>query len=311
MNIVFMGSGEFGEASLRMLVNKGHRILCVVTPPDKKQDRGMSIGSTPIKRAAVELGLTVYQPVDINMPESVAYLNGLKPDFIVVIAYGQKLSQKILDIPLILPLNIHASLLPAYRGAAPINWAIINGEKVTGVTLMKVTLRMDTGPVIHQKPAEILGSDTAVTLGRRLSVDASEVLIEGISGLVKGAYAFVPQDESKASVAPKLIRANGLIDWNKPAQALVNLVRGCAPWPGAYTHYKGKLIKIHKVSPVSCAVAGALPAGRIARISKEGIVVTASDGFLLIESLQMEGKRMISAGEFIAGYKVREQDTLG
>ncbi|MFA6383854.1 MAG: methionyl-tRNA formyltransferase [Candidatus Omnitrophota bacterium] len=311
MNIVFMGSGEFGEASLRMLVNKGHRILCVVTQPDKKQDRGMSIGSTPIKRAAVELGLTVYQPVDINMPESVAYLKGLKPDFIVVIAYGQKLSQKILDIPLILPLNIHASLLPAYRGAAPINWAIINGEKVTGVTLMKVTLRMDTGPVIHQKPAEILGSDTAVTLGRRLSVDASEVLIEGISGLVKGAYAFVPQDESKASVAPKLIRANGLIDWNKPAQALVNLVRGCAPWPGAYTHYKGKLIKIHKVSPVSCAVAGALPAGRIARISKEGIVVTASDGFLLIESLQMEGKRMISAGEFIAGYKVREQDTLG
>ncbi|MFA5099523.1 MAG: methionyl-tRNA formyltransferase [Candidatus Omnitrophota bacterium] len=306
-----MGSGGFGELSLRALVGKGHRIICVVTQPDKRQNRGMRVESTPIKKAALELGLPVYQPIDINVPECVSYLKGLKPDVFVVIAYGQKLSQKILDIPLIMPLNIHASLLPAYRGAAPINWAIIRGEKVTGVTLMKVSLRMDAGPVILQKKVPILDTDTAESLAAKLAVPAAEILIEGIDKLASGSCQLTVQDESKASFASKLKKSDGLIDWNKPALEIVNLIRGCIPWPGAFTYYKGKLVKIHKVSVVSYAGKDTMTAGQIVHISKEGIVVTTARGSLLIEALQMEGKRIISAAEFIAGYQVNVHDTLG
>jgi methionyl-tRNA formyltransferase len=311
MNIVFMASSAFAEPSLRLALNRGMRILCVVTQPDKRQSRGMHIEATPVKKAALELGLPVYQPADINTAASVAYLKGLAADLFVVIAYGQKLSQEILDIPAIMPVNIHASLLPAYRGAAPINWAIINGETITGVTLMKVTLRMDTGPVIHQKPCEIRASDTATTLAQRLAVDAGEVLLEGIALLQNGSYALSPQDGSKASFAPKLNRANGLIDWKKSAPDIINLIRGCVPWPGAFTSYKGKRVLIHKASIAPYAGIAAVSAGQVVHISAEGIVVSAAGGALLIESLQMEGKRVISAAEFTAGYKLKMLDSFG
>lgn len=306
-----MGSGGFGEPALRMLVYEGHRILCVVTQPDKKQNRGMRLESTAIKKAALELGLSVYQPDDINSAESVAYLQKLKPDIFVVIAYGQKLSSAVLRIPAIMPLNIHASLLPAYRGAAPINSAIIHGEKETGVTLMKVSLRMDTGPVLLQKSVTILDTDTAETLSEKLSVIAGPVLIEGIKRLASENCPLIPQDESKASVAAKLKKSDGLIVWSRPAADILNLIRGCMPWPGAFTYYKQKMVKIHKASAVSLPGIDAMTPGQIARVSKEGIVVATADGAVSIETLQMEGKRIISAGDFIAGYKVKVQDTFG
>ena len=306
-----MGSSQFGEPSLRKLVACGHTVACVVTQPDKKRNRGMHVEPTAIKKFAIELGLVVYQPEDINSPESVGYLKGVGADIFVVIAYGQKLSQNVLDIPAIMPLNIHASLLPAYRGAAPINWAVINGDKVTGVTLMKVSFRMDTGPVLLQKSCEIHEKDTTAILTDKLSVDAAELLIEGLSRISSKDYKLIEQDGSKATSAPKLKRSDGLINWNKPACSIVNRVRGCNPWPGAFTYYKGKLIKIHKASNVSYTGSDTVTAGQIVHISREGIVVSAKGGSLLIESVQMEGKRMISAAEFIAGYKVCAADIFG
>jgi methionyl-tRNA formyltransferase len=311
MNIIFMGSGKFGELSLRALVKNGHRILCVVTQPDKKQNRGMQIEATPIKKAAIELGLAVFQPVDVNTAQAVTYLKNLKPEIFVVVAYGQKLSQAVLDIPSVIALNIHASLLPAYRGAAPINWAIIRGEKITGVTLMKVALRMDTGPVIMQKLIDILEVDTAVTLADKLAREASDIIIDGINQIATGSVRLKEQDESKASFAPKLKRSHGLIEWNNTAQGIVNLIKGCAPWPGAYTYYKGKTLKVHKACAVSYAGSDTVEAGQIVYMSKEGIVVACAGGSLLIETVQMEGKRIISAREFIAGYKVNVQDMFG
>jgi methionyl-tRNA formyltransferase len=311
MNIVFMGSSGFGVPSLRRLVTHGHRIICVVTQPDKKKNRGMHIEPTAVKEAAGELGLDVYQPPDVNASASIQYLSSLKPDLFVVIAYGQKLSQAILDIPAIMPVNVHASLLPSYRGAAPINWAIIRGEKTTGVTLMKVTLRMDTGPVISQKAQDILETDTAVTLSDRLSVDAGDILIRGIEALQSGSAGLVAQDESKASFAPKLKRADGLISWDRSASDIVNLIRGCMPWPGAYTYYKGKRLLIHAATTVSYTGSDTVSPGQIVHISKKGIVAACAGGSLLIESVQMEGRRVISALEFMSGYKVNVQDIFG
>jgi methionyl-tRNA formyltransferase len=235
----------------------------------------------------------------------------MNSDVFVVIAYGQKLSQQVLDIPAVMPLNIHASLLPAYRGAAPINWAVINGDKLTGVTLMKVSFRMDTGPVLLQKSCEIHENDTAAILTDKLSVDAAEILIEGLSRIALKDYKLVDQDGSKATYAPKLKRSDGLINWNKPASAIVNHVRGCSPWPGAFTYYKGRALKIHKASNVSYTGSDTVSPGQIVHISKDGIVVCARQGSVLIESLQMEGKRVISAAEFIAGYKVCAADIFG
>jgi methionyl-tRNA formyltransferase len=311
MKIIYMGSSQFGEPALRRLVASGHTVACVVTQPDKKQNRGMHVEATAIKKLAIELGLAVYQPVDVNAQESVQHLKAAGADVFVVIAYGQKLSQEVLDIPAIMPLNIHASLLPAYRGAAPINWAVINGDKVSGVTLMKVSYRMDTGPMLLQKPCEILEKDTAEALADKLSVDAAEILIEGLSRIALKDYKLVEQDGSKATFAPKLKRSDGLIDWNKPACSIVNQVRGCSPWPGAFTYYKGKGLKIHKASNVSYTGSDTVSAGQIVLISKDGIVVTAGQGSVLIESVQMEGKRIISAAEFIAGYKVCAADIFG
>lgn len=311
MNIVFMGSGQFGVPSLRRLAAQGHRVLCVVTQPDKKQNRGMRIEPTAIKKTSIELGLEIYQPADINSRESVSHLQLLKPDILVVIAYGQKLSQAILDIPGIMPMNIHASLLPAYRGAAPINWAIIRGEKTTGVTLMKVALRMDTGAVLLQRSVDILDSDTAQTLADKLSACAPDMLIEGLDRLASGAYPLTVQDESKASLARKLKKSDGLIDWHKPAREIVNLIRGCVPWPGAFTHYKRKLLKIHKASILSGTALGANQAGQIVGVSKEGIAVAAGKSACLVESVQMEGKRAVSAYEFVLGHQVKVQDMLG
>jgi methionyl-tRNA formyltransferase len=311
MNIVFMGSGQFGIPSLRMLAGTGHRVLCVVTQPDKKQNRGMRLEPTAVKKAALELGLELFQPGDINSAASIAHLRRLGADLFVIIAYGQKLSQTILDIPAIMPVNIHASLLPAYRGAAPVNWALINGEKQTGVTLMKVTLRMDTGPVLLQKSVDILDSDTAPALADKLSACAPGILIAGIDRLASGACPLAVQDESKASYAAKLRKSDGLIDWNKPAAAIANLVRGCMPWPGAFTHYKGKLVKIHKVSALSETALDGGKTGQVIGISREGITVAAGRNAVLMESVQMEGKRVISAYEFAAGYKVKIADTFG
>ena len=303
MKIIFFGSAHFAVPALESLIKEKHKILCVVTQPDKKKGRYLHLGVTDIKALALEAGLRVFQPENINTPKSVEFLKSLNADLFVIVAYGQLLSQEVLDIPKVFPINIHASLLPKYRGAAPINWAIIKGEKVTGVTIMQVTKKMDSGPVILQKEINILDSDDAVSLELKLRDLGAGLLLRAVPLIKSKDYKLTSQDESKVTLAGKLKKSDGLIDWSKPAQEIINLIRGTVPWPSAFTHYKGKLLKIFKAKAVDSSQAG-YSDGEVLSAAKEGIGVATGQGTLLIQELQIEGKRRMNAEEFIAGHKI-------
>ena len=246
MKIIFFGSSHFAVPSLEALIKSRYEVVCVVTQPDKKKGRHLHLGITNVKATAKAAGLTVFQPEKINSLEALEYLKSFSADLFVIVAYGQILSQEILDIPKIFPINIHASLLPKYRGAAPINWAIIKGEKVTGVTIIKVTKKMDSGPVILQKEAPINKTDDAMILEDKLRMLGVELLTEALKEIKNKTFKLTEQDEFKVIMAPKLKKADGCINWDIPADEIYNLIRGCLPWPGAYTYYKGKLLKIFK-----------------------------------------------------------------
>ncbi|MDD5155036.1 MAG: methionyl-tRNA formyltransferase [Candidatus Omnitrophica bacterium] len=309
MNIVFLGSAKFAVLPLKLLLGTHHDISCVVTQPDRRKGRGLSIAATPVKTLALEAGLKLYQPRDINAPESIKTLKGLEPDLLVVIAYGQILSQAALNIPRIFSVNLHASLLPKYRGAAPINWAVIKGEPVSGVTVIKMSPRMDAGPMIMQDKADIGGTDTSVTLEEKLSDKGAHLILQSLKAIESGNYKLTPQDEKEVILAPKLKKQDGLIRWDEPAQDICNLIKGCIPWPGAFTYYDNKLLKIYKGRVAR--ISGHYIPGEIVKVHKEGIsVFTGKDG-LLIEELQIEGKRRMQADEFIAGNKVKGGEILG
>ena len=312
MDIVFFGSSNFAVPSLKALKTSGHKISCVVTQPDRKKGRGLSVGATLIKQLAEEFNLKTYQPENINIPEAIKFLKGLNPDLFVVIAYGQILSSDILNIPKALSVNLHASLLPKYRGAAPINWAVIKGEKTTGITVMKMAKEMDAGPIIQQKEIEISNLDTSVTLEDKLSPLAAQLLLTTLSSIEDNSYSLIPQDENKVSFSPKLKKEDGRIDWNKPASDIYNLIRGCISWPGAFTYYSDKLLKIYKarVSSQVLEFASSNP-GEILEASKEGIAVFTGKGNIIIEELQIEGKRRMRVEEFIAGHKILPREILG
>ncbi|TRZ95043.1 methionyl-tRNA formyltransferase [bacterium] len=311
MKIVFFGSANFSIPSLKALLENGYQVVCVVTQPDKQKGRGLNLSATTVKTFAKESRLEVYQPININAQECVSSLKGLHADIFVVIAYGQLLSPEILSLPAIMPLNAHASILPKYRGAAPINWALINGDKKTGVSIMKIIAQVDAGAVIAQRPLDILGDDNFLTLEARLAKLAAELLLVAIKDIANSKHKLTPQDESKVTFAPKLKKDNGLIDWNKSAQDIYNLIRGSLIWPGAFTYFKSKLLKIYKaqVCDTRSDKANAKP-GEIIGISKQGILVATSCGGLLIEELQLEGKRKMSAEEFINGHKIKAGEKL-
>ena len=312
MKIIFFGSAQFAVPCLRALRESAHTVLCVITQPDKKKGRGLHLEGTPVKDCAQKAGMQVYQPVSVNSPESVRLLRSFDADLFVVVAYGQILSQEVLDIPKLFAVNAHASLLPLYRGAAPINWALIRGEHITGVTIMKVIHKMDAGPVISAQELAIDVNDDDSTLEEKLSLLAAGALVKSITDIERNTYSLDAQDESKATFAPKLKKQDGLIDWNKPAREIAHLVRGCIVWPGAFTHYKGKLVKIYKAQVVpQIPVSGHPLPGQIKKISKENIIVSAGDNDLLIEELQIEGKRRMGVEEFIAGHKMSAGDRLG
>lgn len=312
MKIIFFGSAHFALPAIKALLETGHVIPCVVTQPDKKKGRGLCPAKTVIKEFAEKYRITVYQPDKINTPESIDLFEKIKPDLFVVIAYGQILSKRLLDIPVIMPLNVHGSILPFYRGAAPINWAVINGERETGVTVIKMAAKMDSGPVITQKKIDINPEDTFLTLEEKLSLLAARALAETLDLISKNNYDLIPQDESKATFARKLSKKDGLIDWNKPAVNIHNLVRGCLSFPDTFTYYDNKLLKINKsavIEPVFRQFAAA--PGEIIKVSKEGIIVAAKEGYLLVSELQLEGKRRMRVEEFIAGHKIAPGIILG
>lgn len=309
MKIIFFGSAHFGEPSLRALAAAGFSVPLVVTQQDKPKNRGLHCEPTRIKSVARELGIEVYQPADINTGDAVAFLGSFAADIFVVIAYGQILSASVLALPRLKPLNVHASLLPSYRGAAPINWCIARGETMTGNTLIEMNEKMDAGPIVSQSEIPIVSVDTAVTVEEKLSADAAGLLIAGIRSIEDGTAVRIPQDTGKVSIAPKLKKEHGRIKWDRPSYVTVNQARAMQPWPGVFTSYKGKYLKVFELSAENSNTQEVtLKAGTIAGCDRNGILVRTADGFVRIRVVQPEGKRCMPVVDFLAGHGMRAGD---
>jgi len=311
MKIVFFGSAHFAVPALQALIKSGHELVCVVTQPDKKRGRHLHISETDVKSTAVAAGLKTFQPENIKSKESVDFLKKLDADLFVIVAYGQIFSQEVLDIPKIMPINIHASLLPRYRGAAPINWAIINADKQAGVSIMYVSLKTDSGPVILQKGIGIEDSDTAVTLEEKLRYLGAELLVDALKIIDNRSYCLLEQDEDKVILAPKLKKEDGLIDWDEPAAAIHNQVRGVLPWPGAFTFFRGKMLKVFQTDVLPIFPNHQPFPGEVIRADKHGIVVACGRGFLNLKELQLEAGKRMSGQNFIIGHRLKLGEVLG
>lgn len=305
MNIVFFGTSEFAIPALQSLMGSGHKVLAVVTQPDKKRGRNLKLSPPPAKVLALARDIPLFQPKDASGAESVSYLKKLNADLFVVISFGQILKREILSIPKLYAVNVHGSLLPKYRGAAPTNWAIINGDAKSGITIIRMNEKMDEGDIILKREVAIGLEDTNITLNEKLSEVGAKALIETI-GLIedKKEIKFEKQDSAKVTYAPKLKKEDGLIDWNEPAAVIHNKVRGFLPWPGAYTYYNGKILKILKTEKIDMAKDD-FGIGEVADIIKErGIVVRTGSGNIMIKYLQLEGKKEMDADAFVRGHKI-------
>ncbi len=299
MKLIFMGTPHFAVQPLRALAAAGHTIAGVVTRTDKPVGRGQVFAAPPVKQAALELGLRVLQPKRVREPDTLALLRELEPDAIIVAAYGQILPGEILSLPKLGCINIHASLLPSYRGAAPINWAIIHGEQETGNTIMQMDEGMDTGAILLQERIPITPEDTAGTLMEKLSVRGARLLVEALPGIAAGTLVPVPQDESSATYAPILKKGDGLIDWSLSARAIHNRVRGLSPWPGVYSFLGGKMVKLMS----SEVLQGTGVPGAIHTDGKNTLCVGTGSGMLQVLMLQVEGKKPVSIAEFLRGHR--------
>ena len=302
MKIAFFGSSDFAVPVLEGLKSR-EEVVLVVTQPDRKKGRTLKLSSTPIKDAASKSTLKIFQPDDVNSEDSIKRLKRFKADIFVVVSFGQILRKKILDIPGLYSLNVHASLLPKYRGASPINWAIANGEKETGVTVMRMNERMDEGDVLSKKEVSIAPDEDAVSLSRKLSRAGASLLLESMESIKSNAARFIRQDDSKASYAPKLKKEDGVIDWNWDAEKICNRVRAFVPWPGCYTSLSKKILKIWKVMSISGRDFPEAKPGTVLEMSNAGILVVSGKGLVRVEELQLEGRRRMNAGEFIRGHK--------
>ncbi|MBI5874968.1 MAG: methionyl-tRNA formyltransferase [Deltaproteobacteria bacterium] len=301
-----MGTPEFAVPCLKALIESGEDVVAVVTQPDKPKGRGKHLTPPPVKELALRCDIPVLQPEKIKDELFINALKDLCPDAIAVVAYGKILPKAVLDIPPKGCINVHASLLPKYRGAAPINRAIINGEKETGITTMLMDEGMDTGDMLLTERVEIKDDDTAAGLRDRLKYIGAELLIKTIKGIESGTVKPIKQDDSQATYAPMLKKEDGRIDWTLKAEEIRNLIRGLNPWPGAHTRWEGKQIKIFKSSEFgvrSSELRNEEP-GTVINVSADGICVATGKGSLLITELQPENKNRMSATEFIRGYKI-------
>lgn len=308
MNIVFMGTPQFAVSSLQKLHENGHNIKLVITQPDKPFGRGKKIKKSEVKEKAEELGLEVFQPLKIKTEDSVNVIKNLNPDLIVVIAYGQILSKDILDIPKFGCINVHASLLPKLRGAAPINWSIINGDEKTGVTTMLMDVGLDTGDMLLKEEVEITENMTAGELHDILSEVGSELLINTINKIEDKTIVRVEQDHSISTYAHMLKKETSLINWNESAKNVHNMVRGLNPDQVAYFIYDDKNVKVYKTS-YNNDVCKYEP-GTVVKADKTGIYVVTSDGIIIIKELQMPGKNKMSIEDYLRGNKFPEMIKL-
>ncbi len=321
MKIIFMGTPDFAASALEKIVEAGHEITLVVTQPDKPKGRSGELQVSDVKACALKHGFPVFQPERIKLPENVVYLKNYEADIYVVAAFGQILSQEILDIPKFGCVNIHASLLPKYRGAAPIQQAIIDGEKTTGVTIMQMAAGMDTGDILLQREIPIDDNETGGGLFDKLSELGAELIVEALPKIERGELTPVPQDEELATKCGKLSKNMGKIDFNKNAVAIRNLVRGLNPWPSAFTRHDGKMLKIwvadalddkqvKEISGNAEVLKNAVP-GTVSFVTKEAIGVATGKGTLVLKEVQLEGKKRMLVKDFLLGNKIEIGTKLG
>ncbi len=304
MNIIFMGTPDFAVPTLEAIYNNGHDISLVITQKDKPKGRGKKVSLTPVKEKSLQLGLEVYQPENVNCNDSIDKIRSLNPDAIVVVAYGQILKEDILNIPIKGCINVHASLLPNYRGAAPINWAIINGEIITGITTMMMSKGLDSGDMLLKSETNISEDETASELHDRLMLIGAELLIDTLQGIESSNIVRIPQDHSKATYAPIMTKELGRINWSIEGLRIKNLVRGTQAWPGAYTTYKDEKIKILNVD--ICGMFEQASCGTIVKVCNDGIYVNAKDCCVVLKKIQFPGKRAMDISEYLRGNNIEE-----
>ena len=309
MRIIFLGTPQFAVASLRALLDTAHEVVAVYTQPDRPKGRAQQLAASAVKEAALARGIPVFQPERIRRPENVQQLRRQEPHLMVVVGYGQIIPQSIIDIPLHGILNVHASLLPKYRGAAPIQWAIANGETETGVTIMRIDAGLDTGEMLRKSTTAIGASETAPELGVRLAEMGAAALIETIRDLESGLAQGEKQNESESTLAPILKKEDGLADWTLPASAIYNRWRGFQPWPGLYTMLRGQPLQIWQAQPA--APLGSLVPGSV-RILKKRVFAGCGQGTALeLLELQLAGKKRMGVEPFLNGYHLTENDIFG
>ncbi len=308
MRLVFLGTPSFAVPTLDRTLEAGHEVLAVYTQPDKPKGRGQELAPSPVKEAALRRGLDVRQPERIRRPEVAAELKELRPEAMVVVGYGQIIPQSIIDIPPLGIINVHASLLPKYRGAAPIQWAIARGETVTGVTTMRIDAGLDTGDILRVRETPIGPDETAVELAARLAAMGAELLVETLEGLSAGTIQPRPQDDAAATHAPILRKEDGLIDWNLTAHEVYSRVRGFAPWPGAYTWFRGQRLNVWRARPAETAAGRS---GALVAAGRRLLVHCGESTRLELLEVQIEGRKKVEGDAFLNGQHVQAGEELG
>ena len=308
MRLAFLGTPAFAVPTLEKCVAAGHEVAAVVTQPDRPRGRGQRAAAPPVKEAAARLGLAVFQPERIRRPEAVEFLRSLALDAMVVVGYGQIIPQPVIDLAPLGIINVHASLLPKYRGAGPIQWALLNGETRTGVTTMRIDAGLDTGDMLLKAETEIGPEETAIELGERLAAMGADLLVETLAGLAAGTIVAEKQDPAQATYAPLLKKEDGRIEWSRPAGAIHNQVRGLQPWPGAYTGFRGQALHVWGAG-VRGQGSGVRGAGSV--LSLRPFVVQCGEGALELVEVQLEGRRRMAASDFVNGQRVAVKEQLG
>lgn len=309
LRIIFMGTPDFAVGTLEALVQAGHEVVLAVTQPDKPKGRKQTFAAPPVKEKAIQLHIPVFQPRRVRDPEALERLSAYEPELIVVAAFGQLLPKELLELPKYGCINVHASLLPKYRGAAPIQWAILNGDDVTGVTIMRMDVGLDTGDMIAKTRLSILPEDTGGTLFDRLAEAGARLCVETIPAIVDGTAVYTPQDECAATKVGMISKKDGCIDFSRSAKEIECQVRGLNPWPGTYTFLEGKTLKIWAAEV--CAGGDTGDAGKIAFIKKDCFGVQTGDGILVCREVQLEGKKRMPAEDFLRGNELEAGMRLG
>ena len=304
MRVIFMGTPDFAVGTLEEIIKAGHEVVLVVTQPDKPKGRGNTMQFPPVKECALAHNVPVFQPKKIREEQHIEYLRTFQPDIIVVAAFGQILPKEILDMPKFGCINVHASLLPKYRGAAPIQWAVINGDEVTGVTIMRMDVGLDTGDMISKKEIVIAEDETGGSLFDKLAEIGAQLCVETMTKIESGEAEYTPQNHEEATYVSMIHKELGLIDWNKSATEIEHLIRGLNPWPSAFTKLNGKTFKIWKANVISKNTQ--YPAGCIVSVTKNSMEVQTGEGVLSLLEVQLEGKKRMQIDAFLRGYTVSE-----